>query len=108
MTVDIAILTAWNQKLQAKEHLILLLNDNGGCQARYSQCQLCIIKVVYLPLNTMSLVRTLDLGIIWNTTMSYRKYLLRYVLSEIEECTSTAVVVKMVDVVSAIWWHSKA
>ena len=110
MTVDtfMAILTAWNQKLQAKGHSILLLADNAGCHPRDSHCHFSNIKVVYLPPNTTSVAQPLDLGIIWNTKVNYRKHLLRYVLSKIEECTSAAEVVKSVDVLSAIRWVSKA
>ena len=90
-----SILTAWNWKLQAKDHSILLLIDNAGCHPTESQCKFSNIKVVCLPPNTTSVVQPLDLGIIQNTKVHYA------------ECTSATEVGKSVDVLSAIQWISK-
>ena len=110
MTADIfnAILTEWNRKLQAKGRSILLFIDNAGCHPRDSAGRFSNIKVVYLPPNTTSQIQLLDLGIIQNAKVHYRKYLLRYVLSKIEECNSAAEVANSVDVLSAIRWISQA
>ena len=58
------------------------------------------IKLVYLPPNTTSEVQPLDLGIIQNTKVHYRKYFLRCVLSKIEKCINATEVAKSVDVLS--------
>ena len=110
MTADIfnTILTSWNRKLRAKGRSILLLVDNAGCHPRDAQNKFSNIKLVYLPPNTTSEVQPLDLGIIQNTKVHYRKYFLRYVLSKIEECTNATEVAKSVDVLSAIRWIGKA
>ena len=76
MTVDIlvSIQTAWNHKLQAKGYSTLLLTDNARCRQRDYQCQFSTINVVYLPPHSTSVVQALDLGIIRNTKVNYRKY----------------------------------
>lgn len=110
MTADIFndILGAWNKKLRVKGRSILLFVNNAGCHPRDSHSRFSSIKVVYLPPNSISTVQPLDLGIIQNMKVHYHKYFLRYVLLKIEECTSATEVVNSVDVLSAIWWISKA
>ena len=63
--------------------------------------------MTFLPPNTTSVLQPLDLGIIWNFKIHYRK-LLTYVLSKIEESTSAAEIVEVVDVLQAIRWIAQA
>ena len=62
------------------------------------------ILQVFLPANTTSMLQPLDLGIIKNFKVYYRKLLLTFVLAKIEECTNATETVKSVTVLHALRW----
>ena len=66
------------------------------------------IKVIWLPPNATSKLQRLDLGIIQNFKTYYRKLLLKYVLSKIDECETGSEVAKSVNVLIAIRWIAQA
>ena len=69
-----------------QSYCIVLLLDNAGCHPHDIEGKYSNIKVIWLPANTTSKLQPLDLGIIQNFKTYYRKLLLKYVLSKIDEC----------------------
>ena len=61
-----------------------------------------------MPPNTTSQLQPLDLGIIQNFKVHYRRFLLRYVLSKIDECESASEVASEVSILVAIRWIAQA
>ena len=78
------ILTKINVQLKMKSRTIILMMDNAGCHPH--DLEYSNIKIIWLPPNTTSKLQPPDLGIIQNFEVHYRKRLLRYVLSRIDEC----------------------
>ena len=66
------------------------------------------IKIIFVPPNTISKVQPLDLGIIRNFKMHYRKPFLRFVISKVDECNTASEVTKSVNVLQAIRWVAQA
>lgn len=102
------ILVSINRKLKVKGRSVLLLMDNAGCHPpdlveRYSN-----IKVKFLPPNTTSKLQPLDLGIIQNFKLHYRKLLMRFIVAKIEESTTASEVLKSITVLHAIRWVAQA
>ena len=106
MTGDIleAILTKLNRRLSSSNRKILLFMDNAGCHPDDLSGKFSNINICFLPANTTSTLQPLDLGVIQNFKVHYRRYFLRYVLSKIDECDSASDVVKSVNILVAIRW----
>ena len=111
MTGDIldAVLSKLNRKLSSRGRSIALLMDNAGCHPEELKDKYSNIKIVFLPPNTTSKLQPLDLGIIQNFKVHYRKLLLSFVLSKIDDTTYTASqIAKTVNVLKAIRWVAEA
>lgn len=102
------ILAKINRQLMAKSRFIALILDNAGCHPHDIEGKYSNIKVIWLPANTTSKLQPLDLGIIQNFKTYYRKLLLKYVLSKIDECDTGSEVAKSVNVLLAIRWIAPA
>ena len=110
MTGDIMndILSKLNRQLSRNSRHILLLMDNAGCHPEDLTTKFSNIKTCFLPANTTSKLQPLDLGVIQNFKLHYRKLFLRYVLSKIDECDTASDVVKSINILIAIRWVAKA
>ena len=102
------ILSYLNQKLRSKGRSVLLFMDNAGCHPSDMADKYSNIKVLFLPPNTTSKLQPLDLGIIQNFKLHYRKLLMRFVLTKIEECATASEVVKSLNILHAIRWIAGA
>ena len=104
-----AVLTKLNRRLSSSSRSVVLLMDNAGCHPLELKEKYSNIKIVFLPPNTTSRLQPLDLGIIQNFKLHYRKHLLRFVLSKIDQSDETASqIVKSVNALRAIRWVAEA
>ena len=110
MTGDIldSVLTAFNLKMRTQGRSVALLFDNAGCHPQDLQGKYSNIKIVFLPPNTTSKLQPLDLGIICNFKCHYRRFLLQYVISKIDSCSSATEVTSSINVLVAIRWVALA
>ena len=110
MTGDIleSILSKLNRQMINKNRKILLFMDNAGCHPEKLCGKFSNIHICFIPANTTPALQPLDLGIIQNFKLHYRRYFLRYVISKIDECDKASDVVKSVNVLIAIRWVALA
>ena len=110
MTGDILsdVVSKVNARLKRKGRSVLLLMDNAGCHPSDLKDKFSNINVVFLPANTTSKLQPLDLGVIMNFKVYYRKLLMQFVLARIEECSSATEVAKSVTILQAIRWIAQA
>ena len=104
MTSDILhkLLSQLNSSFKAQNRSILLFIDSAGChpydlKGRYSN-----IKLVFFPVNCTSKLQPLDLGIIQNFKVHYRKLLLRHIITMTTDHDSATDIAKTLDVLQAI------
>ena len=107
MTGDILhkILSDFNHKMIQQKRSVLLSMDNAGChpKGKYSN-----MKVVFFPPNTTLKLQPLDLGVIQNFKVHYRRLLLRFVLASIDSCSSASEVAGSINILTAIRWILQA
>ena len=97
-----------NQKLSSKGRSTVLLMDNTGCHPQEIKDKYSNMKIISLPSNTTCKLQPLDLGIIQNLKMHYRKYFLRFVVSKIDKCETASEVIKSITILQAIRWVAHA
>ena len=85
-------------------------SSNGQCHPHHLKEKFSNIKIVFLPANTTSTIQPLDLhvGIIQNFKCHYRKFLLQYVVAQIDHCVTASDVVGSVNHLKAIRWVAQA
>ena len=71
-----SVLTRLNHRLSSCSRSIILLMDNAGCHPHDLKEKYSNIRIVFLPPNMTSQIQPLDLGIIRNFKIHYRKLLL--------------------------------
>lgn len=98
------IMTEWldkfNRKMKRQKRKVLLFLDNATC---HPQLELSNVQLIFLPPNTSSVCQPLDLGVIQNFKMLYKKKLLRHVISKIDSIEDATQGVQ-VSVLDAIFW----
>ena len=106
MTSEIfeTVLSKLNKKLVFENRKIILFLDNATCHPESMDDKFSNIKIVFLPKNTTSRLQPLDAGIIRNFIVKYRKSLVKYVLSRINDNASAAEIVQDVNILMAIRW----
>jgi len=92
MTGDILcdVLSKVNARLKRKGRSVLLLMDNAGCHPSDLKDKFSNISVVFLPANTTSKLQPLDLGVIMNFKVYYRKLLMQFVLARMLFCNRSS------------------
>ena len=110
MTSEIfeTVLSKLNRKLVFENRKVILFLDNATCHPESLDDHFFNIKIVFLPKNTTSRLQPLDAGIIRNFKVKYRKSLVKYVLSRINNNASAAEIVQDVNILMTIRWVQRA
>ena len=103
-----SVLGKINRQMEVAKRKIILFMDNApyypeSLSGRYSN-----IKVEFLPKNTTSRLQPLDAGIIRNFKLEYRKKLLKFVISRINDNVKATDIIQEVDALKAISWIKSA
>ena len=103
-----SVLGKLNRRMLNENRKILLFMDNAGCHPDNLLGMLSNINICFLPTNTTSALQPLDLGIIKNFKLHYRRFFLRYVISKMDECDTASDIFKSVNLLVAIRWIALA
>ena len=96
------VLSRLNATLIRKKRSILLFLDIAPCHPSALAERFSNISIKFLPKNTTSKTQPLDAGIIANWKVKYKKRLLRYVCSKVDESISASDIVKSINISMAI------
>ena len=92
--------------MMKQKRKILLFLDNAGSHSR--EVKLQNIKLIFLPPNTTSVCQPLDQGIIQNFKFSYRGFILKNILSKMDEVRSASELTKSINVLEALYYIKTA
>ena len=99
-----SILQRLERRMNQEKQKVILFWDNATCHPETAQASFKNIKLVFLP----SRLQPLDVGIIRNFMHKYRKLLVCYVVSRIDEGKTASQIIKEVHVLKAITWLQTA
>ena len=97
-----------NRQLKCANRCVLLLMYNAGCHPPELKDSYSNIKIFFLPANTTYKLQPLDLGIMKNFKVHYRKLVLWYIVAKIDQHSLTSDVTNNVNILQAIWWIAEA
>ena len=80
----ISVLANINRKIGVPKRKIIIFMDNAPCHPGSLSDRFSNFKFVFLPKNTMSSLQLLYTGIMRNFKFKYRKKLLKFVISRID------------------------
>ena len=80
-----SILSKINRQMEVTKRKIILFMDNAPYHPECLSERYSNIKVAFLPKNTTSRLQLLDAGVIRNFKLKYRKKLLKFVISRIND-----------------------
>ena len=101
-------LTRHDRKMKLQNRNVLLFLDNATSHQESIQKTLTNIKLAFLPKNTTSRLQPLDAGIIRAFKLKYRKLLINYVISRVDENMRAPDIIKAVDILKVIGWVKSA
>ena len=103
-----AVLTKLDKQMNQEGRNVVLFLDNATVHPTTLGDDLTNIKIRFLPKNTTSKLQMLDAGIINGFKAKYRKKLIRYVVSRIDNGKTASDIIAEVDVLRAIQWVKQA
>ena len=98
------VLRRLDGKVQLEHRKIILFLDNAPCHPETLQNSFKNIKLIFLPKCTTSRLQPRDAGIIRTFNCKYRKRLLKYVASRIDEGKDASEIIQDVNIAKAIHW----
>ena len=98
------VLRLLDRKVQLERRKIILFPDNAPCHLETLQSNFKNIKPIFLPRCTTSQLQSLDAGIIRAFKCKYKKRLLKYMVSQIDEGTNASEIIQDVNIAKAIHW----
>ena len=98
------MLSRLDRKMRYEGRNVILFMDNASSHLDTLGDNLSNIKIIFLPKNTTSRLQPLDAGIIRAFESVYRKTLVRYVVTRIDDDKRAADIIKEIDVLRVIGW----
>ena len=108
MKLSAMVLSRLNATLIPNKRSILLFLDNAPRHPSALAERFSNISIKFLPKNTTSKAQPLDADIIANWEAEYKKRLLPYVCSKVDESNSASDVVKSIDISIEMEWGRQA
>ena len=96
------------QDSESQNRNVILFIDNAPCHPPDLKGKFSNINVCFLTKNATSRPQPLNAGIIQNFEVKYRKLLLKFVISRVNDKKSASETVKEVDVLKATRWVKEA
>ena len=102
------VLKRLDRKMKMQSRNVVLFLDNGTSHRESIEKNLSNIKLVFLPKNTTSRLQPLDAGIIRAFKLKYRKLLIRYVISRVDDNKRASDIINEINILKVIGWVKSA
>ena len=90
------------RKMKMQDRNVVLFLDNATSHQESTEKNLSNIKSVFLPKNTTSRLQFLDAGIIRAFKLKYRKLLIRYVISKVDDNKRVSDIINEINILKVI------
>ena len=100
--IMVKILSMLDAEMKSQNRNVILFIDNAPCHPPDLKNKFSNINVCFLPKNTTSRLQPLDARIIQNFKEKYRKLLLKFVISRVNDKKTASEIVKEVDALKAM------
>lgn len=98
-------LLAFDRKMKRQKRKVILFLDNA---TSHPKLELENVKLMFLPPNVTAACQPLDQGVIQNFKVNYRQFVVRHILSKIDDAHSTSQLASCVNVLDAVLWTRSA
>ena len=98
------VLSRLHRQMCLEKRKVVLFWDNATCHPKTLQKSLTNIKLVFVPKIVTSRLEHLDAVIIRNFKHKYRKLLVRYVVSPVNEGKTASQIIEDVHILRAVTW----
>ena len=102
------VLKRLDLKMKMQNRNVVLFLDNATSHQESIENNLSNIKLVFLPKNMMSRLQPLDAGIIRAFKLKYRKLLIRYVISRVDDNKRASDIINEINILKVIGWVKSA
>lgn len=93
------VLKRLHHKMKMENRGVVLFLDNASSHQESIEKNLSNIKLVFFPKNTTSRLQPLDAGIIRVLKLKYRKLLIRYVISRVDDNKRASDIINEIDII---------
>jgi hypothetical protein len=94
-------LNMFNAKMKKENRNAIFFLDNATCHPKVT---LSNVKIAWFPANATSIIKPMDMGVIYTFKSHYKLFLMQSLISNVEKADSSYALARSVSVLDAVNW----